>query len=256
MITLGLDIGSIFTKGLLLEGDRIRGFLLRETTGNIGSELEEMIEQLLSQSGLVRENIAAIVATGQGEDLYKGADYGEDDFVCVAAATRHLLPEVGLTIDIGGQSITTILSGPQGEVLNYMRNDKCASGSGRFIEVLGAALGVPMEEIDAVAGRSQKKIAVSTQCAVFAESEVISYVNRGESIPDLVAGVCDSVARMVISQVLRIGPVDHYTVTGGVARFQSIVEKLEERLNGRYHPFPIDPQLAAVYGAALLGREE
>ena len=113
-----------------------------------------------------------------------------------------------------------------------MRNDKCASGSGRFIEVLGAALGVPMEEIDAVAGRSQKKIAVSTQCAVFAESEVISYVNRGESIPDLVAGVCDSVARMVISQVLRIGrwiiilpgrsPLPH--------------RRLEERLSSRYHP--------------------
>ena len=192
MITLGIDVGSISTKAVLMKDDQIAASLIRETVGDISQKIEGMLDELLREAGVSPDEVNCCVSSGQGEDLVERADFSEDDIACVAVATRHLLPDTELAIDIGGQSISTILSDPAGDILNYMRNDKCASGSGRFIEVIGTALGVAIEDIDSVAEKSRKKVPVSTQCAVFAESEVISYVNLGEAVPDIIAGVCDS----------------------------------------------------------------
>lgn len=256
MITLGLDVGSLFTKAVLLQDDDMLAWVKCETTGNISQEIEGLVEKVTSEAGITPQDIEVCVSTGQGEDLVERADFMEDDVACIAVATRHLLPETELSVDIGGQSITTILSDPGGNILNFMRNDKCASGSGRFIEVISGALGVDMETIDETINRAEKKISVSTQCAVFAESEIISHVNQGEAVPNIIAGVCDSMARIIVSQALRAGLVKSFTVTGGVARISGVVKVLEERIKGKYTPFPIDPQLAVAYGAALLGQEE
>lgn len=256
MITLGLDVGSIFTKAVLLKDDGIAASLVRETVGDISQRIGGMIDELLDTAGVAPDQVKACVSSGQGEDLVAQADFSEDEIACIAVATRHLLPDTELTIDIGGQSITTILSDPQGNILNYMRNDKCASGSGRFIEVISGALGVAVDDIDRTIEASRSKVPVSTQCAVFAESEVISHVNRGEAVPDIIAGVCDSTARIIVSQALRIGAVKGFTVTGGVALISGVVNVLKERLKGEYRPLPIDPRLAVAYGAALIGRED
>lgn len=256
MITLGVDVGSISTKAVLLNDDRIIASLVRETAGDISQKIEGMLDELLREAGVSADEVSCCVSSGQGEDLVERADFSEDDIACVAVATRHLLPDTELSIDIGGQSISTILSDPSGDILSYMRNDKCASGSGRFIEVIGAALGVEIEDIDKVVAESHNKVAVSTQCAVFAESEVISYVNLGKPVPDIIAGVCDSMARIIVSQALRIGPVESFTVTGGVARISGVINVLKERIQGCYRPLPLDPRLAVAYGAALIGQEE
>ncbi len=256
MITVGVDVGSIFTKAVVLKDDEIAASLIRETVGDISQKIDGMIDEVLAAAGVSPEEVTAYVSSGQGEDLVERADFSEDDIACVAVATRHLLPDTELSIEIGGQSISTILSDPTGDILNYLRNDKCASGSGRFIEVIGTALGVPIDDIDKVAGESHNKVAVSTQCAVFAESEVISYVNRGEPVPDIIAGVCDAMARIIVSQALRVGPVENFTVAGGVACFSSVVDILKERIQGGYKPLPIDPRLTVAYGAALIGQEE
>lgn len=256
MITLGIDIGSLTTKAVLLNDDDLLATLIRETTGNIAQEIEGLIDEVAAKADIKREEIEVCVGTGQGEDLIEPADFCEDDVACIAVATRHLLPDTELSVDIGGQSITTILSEPSGDILNFMRNDKCASGSGRFIEVISTALGVDIDNIDETINKAEKKISVSTQCAVFAESEIISHVNQGEAVPDIIAGVCDAMAKIIVSQALRIGPVNSFTVTGGVGRINSIVEFLKERLKGEFCPFPVDPQLAVAYGAALIGQEE
>jgi len=256
MITLGLDVGSLFTKAVLLNDERIHGTLLRETSGAAAREIEELIDRILVESGVARKDLEIITSTGQGDELVEQADFCEDDVACIAAATRRLLPDTELTIEIGGQSITGVLSDSHGEVVNFMRNDKCASGSGRFIEVISAALGLNIDQFDQTVGQAVNKIKVSTQCAVFAESEIISYANQGEPVADIIAGVCESTARIVISQALRFGPVKNYTVTGGVANFSSIIKVLQERLPGQYRTFPINPQFSAAYGAALLGQEE
>lgn len=256
MIALGLDVGSLFTKAVLMNDKEMMASTITETSGNIAREIDIIIHDVAEKAGISHHQIEACVSTGQGEDLVEQADYMEDDVACIAVASRHLLPDAELSIDIGGQGIITILTDPGGDILNFMRNDKCASGTGRFIEVISSALGINMKDLDETINRATKKISVSTQCAVFAESEIISYVNQGEAVPDILAGVCDSMARIIVSQALRAGQVKSFTITGGVARINSVVRVLEERLKGEYRPFPIDPQLAVAYGAALLGQEE
>ncbi len=256
MITMGLDIGSLFSKAVILKDGEVAASEIRETTGTIAQEIDQLIESVLQQANLRPGDVEVLVSTGAGEDLVKTADFGEDDVACIAMATHHFLPDVNLTIDIGGQSIATILSDGQGEILDFMRNDKCASGSGRFLEMITAALGVPLDQVDQTVEGSGKIVPISSQCGVFAESEVISYVNQGEKVPDIIAGICDAVSKIVVSQTLRFGNYESYTVTGGVARVNTIPRMMGEMLPGKYYPFPLDPQLAAAFGAALIGTME
>jgi len=159
-------------------------------------------------------------------------------------------------IDIGGQSITSMMIDGDGEVVDFMRNDKCASGSGRFMEVMSDAMGIEMDRIDETVAISEKPVLLSSQCGVFAESEIITHVNEGEKTPDIIAGICDSVANIVVAQARRFGMAEDYTVTGGVARIGSVVRVVEQKLGGTYHGFPRDPRLAAAIGAALMGQFE
>ncbi len=252
-MVLGVDVGSLFCKAVLLRGEEMVASGIRETTGNVAREIEGFTREVLASVDASRSDLSICVGTGTGADLVGWAEFDEDDVACVAMATRHLLPDIGLVVDIGGQSISTVLCDPHGEVLDFMRNDKCASGSGRYLEVMSAALGVPVERIDETARMSRKKVSISSQCGVFAESEIVSHVNEGEEVPDIVAGLCDSVASMVISQVMRFGGNDDFTVTGGVARIGTVTGMMAERLRGSYRPFPVDPMLGAAYGAALIG---
>lgn len=256
MITMGIDVGSIFTKAVLVENDRILATSFCETGGRIAEEADQLIRQTLAKENISSVKLEIITATGQGDELIAQADYLEDDIACLAYGSRKLLPETDLIIEIGAQSCTCILSNPEGNVLNFIRNDKCASGTGRFIEVISTALGVSLDDFDEIVTSAAKAVTVSTQCAVFAESEIISYVNRGEAPAAILAGICESTAKIIVSQALRCGAVQQYTISGGVAAFQSIIGILQTRLPGKYCPFPISPAYAAAYGAALLGQQE
>ena len=256
MITLGCDIGSLFSKAVILEGDRLKAARVIRTTGNIADEIHGLIQAVIQEAGLQRGQVGCLVGTGNGADMLRGTDQVEDVVTCVGAASSYFLPEVQLSIDVGGQSTSSVLFNEDGEIVNYMRNDKCASGSGRFLEVISEKLGVAISEIDPSVARSQKIIEISNQCGVFAESEVISHINNGEPTPDIMAGVCASVARMVLAQGRKFGRAEHYTLTGGVAKIQSVVSIIQAKLGGTFHPFPRDPQLAAALGAALLGNPD
>lgn len=256
MIALGLDIGSLFSKAVLLKDKQFLASAIIDTVGNIAQEINKLITEVTGKGDIAGAEVDICVSTGQGSNLVEQVDFIEDSLACIAMATSHLLPESSLAIDVGGQSITTILSDSQGEVLNFMHNDKCASGSGRFIDVIGNSLGISIDQIDQVAAQAQKRISLSTQCAVFAESEVISYVNNGEAPADIIASVCESVAMIVISQALRFGPPENYTLIGGVMRLVTVSEVIKERLGGTFYPFPVNPQMAIAYGAALIGSED
>lgn len=256
MKALGCDIGSLFSKAVLMDGEKLLAYKIVETTGNIAGEIDSLIEEVCRQAGVSRFNLDGIVGTGSGAELVEEADFLEDEIACIAWASRCFLPEVELVVDIGGQSITSMLLSPEGEVIDFMRNDKCASGSGRFLEVMAGAVGVPVDRIDEEASRATKRVSISSQCGVFVESEVITHVNNGESPQDIVAGLCDAVARIVTSQARRFGMGNRYTFTGGVAKVNTVVELVRERMDGEYQPFPLDARLAAAAGAALLAETE
>jgi predicted CoA-substrate-specific enzyme activase len=252
MIVMGCDLGSIFAKAVVLDGDRLLAARVVRTTGNIGGEIERLLREAVVAAGLRRDQVQCLIATGNGADLVPGADGVEDIVACVGAAAGYYLPEVRLVIDVGGQSTTAVVLDAEGEVVDFMRNDKCASGSGRFLEVIGDKLKVSPAEVDLIVAQSKKTIELSNQCGVFAESEVISHLNNGESVPDIMAGVCASVARMVSAQGRRFEKAGPCTLTGGVAGIASVVRIIQQKLGGSFIPFPHDPQLATAIGAALL----
>jgi (R)-2-hydroxyacyl-CoA dehydratese activating ATPase len=256
MITMGIDIGSLFSKAVVMDDEEILGSSIAVTTGNISEEIDDLSREALADAGSESDDVEFVVATGSGSDLVRGAEFDEDEVTCVGLAAKVLVPEVELAIDIGGQSITSMMIDPEGDVVDFMRNDKCASGSGRFMEVMSSALGVEVSRIDETVARSKTPVLLSSQCGVFAESEIITYVNEGEETPDIIAGICESVANIVVAQARRFGVTADYTVTGGVARIGSVVRVIKEKLGGNYHKFPGDPGLAAAVGAALIGQFE
>ena len=227
-----------------------------ETTGNIATEIDGLLRDVCVQAGVNIDSLDGIVGTGSGAEFVEDADILEDEIACIAWAVHCYLPDVELVVDIGGQSITSLLLDEEGNVVDFMRNDKCASGSGRFLEVMSDAVGIPIAEIDEAASRSTRQIPISSQCGVFVESEVITHVNNGEKPQDIVAGLCDSVARIVTSQARRFGVGNRYTFTGGVARVKTVVDLIQKRLDGEYQPFPLDTSLVAAIGAALLAEAD
>ncbi len=252
MIAIGCDIGSLFTKAVVLDGDDLVASQITRTTGTIAEEIGEFIKGITQKAGV--KSGYALVGTGNGADLLRGADFTEDVITCLSAATCFFLPEVRLSIDLGGQSITSILLDGEGDVINFMRNDKCASGSGRFLEVMSDKLMVGITDIDKTVTASTRAVDLSTQCGVFAESEVITLINGGESVPNIITGVCASVADMAAAQARKFRDAGCFTITGGVARIQAVVERITQKLDGTYKAFPHKPQFAAAIGAALLGQ--
>ena len=255
MRSLGCDVGSLFTKAVIVDGERLLAARVIATTGNTAAEIPGLIEDLCRDAGVERDSLDGVVATGSGAEFVSDADFLEDEISCIAWAARCFTPEADLVVDIGVQSITSLLLDEEGNVLDFMRNDKCASGTGRFLEVMSNAVGVPVERIDEEASRATKHVSISSQCGVFVESEVITHVNNGEAPQDILAGLCDAVARIVSSQARRFGMGNRYTFTGGGARIATVAELARRRLEGEYIPFPVDPQLAAAVGAALSSEE-
>lgn len=252
MITVGIDIGNLLSKVVVLDGDAILASGIMLTTGNASSEIGGLVSRVLDDAGIARSHVGAFASTGSGADLAGDDCVVADEITCVAAAGAYFLAEINMVVDVGGQSITAVLIDEDGDVVNFMRNDKCASGSGRFLEVMSNAVGVDIDDIDETASGAKSPVSISSQCGVFAESEVITHVNAGENPADIVAGLCDSVASIVSAQARRFGSGDHYTLTGGVARIGAVAERINDRMDGTYYEFPHDPRLAACIGAALL----
>jgi (R)-2-hydroxyacyl-CoA dehydratese activating ATPase len=252
MITVGIDVGSLFVKGVVLRGEDVAARRIARTSGVVGNELPPFLDALLADAGTTRAEVTTVGATGNGADLVVDADFIEDEVTCAASAAAYLVAGVHRTIHIGGQSIAAIVVDEDGVVEDFIRNDKCAAGTGRFLEMMCRKLGVPIDEVDAIAARAAQASQISDQCVVFAESEVIGRLNDGEPPENIVAGICASLARIVVAQGRRFRGVTPYTLTGGVARFAAVVDPICERLDGEYRPFPADPRLAAALGAALL----
>lgn len=254
---MGIDVGNLLSKVVILDGDKLVASGIMDTTGNVASEIDILVSSVLMDAGFGLEGLDARAATGSGAELLSGLDFTEDEVTCVAAAGAYLLPDINMIVHVGGQSIASILIDEDGDVVNFMRNDKCASGSGRFLEVMSHAIGVGIDDIDSAVEGAEKPVSISSQCGVFAESEVITHVNDGEKPADIVAGLCDSVANIVSAQARKFAEGDKYTLTGGVAKIEAVAGRITQKMSGTFYQFPHDPRLAAAIGAALLaGMEE
>lgn len=217
-------------------------------TGTIGSHT--VIEQILDLSNLTMADIEYTVVTGYGRMQYKQADKQITEISCHARGVHYLFPDAKYTIDIGGQDAKLIKTGKNGRVDNFVMNDKCAAGTGRFFEVMSRVLGCGINRLSDLAESDVSAVVISSVCTVFAESEVISQLSSGASIESVAKGVYISVAKRVSGLCNRIGIGEGIVMTGGVALQKSMVNSLRDEL-GKEIQVPQEPQIIGALGAAL-----
>jgi len=257
---VGLDIGSRGSKGVLLHGSEIATVLI--PTGLYMQETaDELLKELLRIAGLEPDEIGFIVGTGYGRISLKYDDIPYQvvtEISCHAMGAHALIPKARTIIDIGGQDSKAIKVDPStGKVVEFVMNDKCAAGTGRFLEKAAAILGIDLRDLGAVALKSRNPAQVSSQCAVFAESEVISLRARGvrdnndEISADIAAGVHYSTARRVHNLLGRVGIEPEIVFTGGVSNNAGMWKVLEEQIGAKFTPAKLDLIYAGALGAAI-----
>jgi predicted CoA-substrate-specific enzyme activase len=251
MRTAGIDIGSITAKAAIVEDGGILGTKIIFTGYNSEAAGVKVYEDLLSESGLNTSSIAKIVSTGYGRNSVKFADKTFTEIMAHAAGAYLLNPKIRTIIDIGGQDSKAIALDEKGKVRNFVMNDKCAAGTGRFLEVMARALEVNLDEFGAMSLQSNLPSKISSLCTVFAESEVISLIARGEKRQDIIAGIHESIAARVSSMLARVGVAEPVMITGGVARNAGVVDALERKLGVKIAVSSY-AQVNGAIGAAIL----
>ncbi|MBQ8305008.1 MAG: 2-hydroxyglutaryl-CoA dehydratase [Blautia sp.] len=255
MYTFGIDIGSTTSKCVVMkDGTQIVGTSL--LVGGIGTKSPaEAVRQALENAGVTREELAGVAATGYGRNRYEDADYHVSELSCHGLGAHHTFPGVRTIIDIGGQDAKVISLDSEGRMQNFLMNDKCAAGTGRFLDVMANILVIPVGELADYCARAKEPAQISSTCTVFAESEVISQLANGVEMEDLVAGICSSVAGRVASLAKRINIVPEVCMSGGVAQNAGVRNALSEKIG---HPILFSPnaQLFGAIGAALYAWEK
>ena len=248
--TLGIDVGSTASKCIILKNgtEIVSKSLIDVGAGTSGPQ--RAISEVLDNCGLKREDMSYILATGYGRNsLLDLADKQMSELSCHARGAYFLFPDVHTVIDIGGQDVK-ILHIENGAMVNFQMNDKCAAGTGRFLDVMARVLEVKVSDLAMLGAMSTKEVAISSTCTVFAESEVISQLASGVKRPDLVAGICQSVATRVAALARRAGVREMVCMSGGVAKNGAVRRGLEECLNVSIAYDPRCQHFGAI-GAAL-----
>lgn len=251
MYALGIDIGSTATKVVVLDDDAQVAASAIYGLGAGTSGADKALAEAFSHAGLSWDDIACTVATGYGRQRFERANKQVSELSCHAKGMAHLLPGTRTILDIGGQDAKALRLTPDGMLENFVMNEKCAAGTGRFLDVMARVLESDVSNLGELDAQSQAEVSISSTCTVFAESEVISHLAAGESIPDIVAGIHTSVAKRTAGLVRRLGAVEApVSMSGGVARNAGVVRALEREL-GAPVSVPEDCQLCGALGAAL-----
>lgn len=252
MIVIGIDIGSVAAKGYLINYDSHHRVLI--PTGWSPREAgQTIIERLLAASGLASDQVERIYVTGYGRVAFDQADKTVTEIKCHARGIAELYSEVRTIIDIGGQDSKVIRIGEQGRVLDFAMNDKCAAGTGRFLQVMATALGLDVSELGDAEDPGQMQT-ISSMCTVFAESEIIGSLARGNPKGGIIAGLHQSVGKRVAAMARRMGIKEQVAFTGGVAINPGVKRALEEEIGAKIM-VPEVCQYTGALGAALLALE-
>ena len=254
-VVAGVDIGSTTAKCVVLgEDGRILGKSLSPVGVDIVKDAERALESALSDAHLARSDVGFITGTGYGRYKVYFGQLVVTEISCHARGANFLFPGTRLVVDIGGQDTKAIRINEKGEVVDFAMNDKCAAGTGRFLEVCANALGFDIAEIGALSLQSRRPVKVTSTCTVFAESEVTSYVSRGKDPKDILAGLHASIANRTLSLMQRVGVEPEITFTGGVSQNEGMTRSLHRRVGAPVNVSPLSQYLGAL-GAALHGRE-
>lgn len=254
---IGVDIGSVATKVVILrknEKIKIVGFKIAPTGSNGSLVAEKLINELLNENSLKKDDIKRILATGYGRISVNFTDLTKTEISCHAKGAKFAFPNTKTIIDIGGQDSKAIKLNSNGNVVDFVMNDKCAAGTGRFLEVMSHALQVELKDFGKYHLESRNSVEISNICTVFAESEVISLISEGVDKKDIIKGINYSIAKRAVSLLKRVGVEEEVTMTGGVAKNRGVVASLEDLLKVKVN-IPEQPEIMGALGAALYAIE-
>ena len=250
----GLDIGSLSSEALLLGEDGIRAYTIARTGADPLKAARLCLDEALAKAGLEERAVSALVATGYGRIRIPFAHREVTEITCHARGAHHLFPRTRTVIDIGGQDSKVIALDGRGRVTDFTMNDRCAAGTGRFLEVMAEALETALSDMGQRSLAAKKGVSISSMCTVFAESEVISLIAEGHRKEEIIKGLHEAISKRIfrMTKRLKVGP--EITFSGGVAKNQGIVEAMKALFRMAIN-IPEEPQIVGALGAALCARD-
>lgn len=256
IIVAGIDSGSSSTSAVVIDLDKnILGYSVIPTGAKSIESAENALDLALKLSGLSRDELSFVVATGYGRVSIPFANLEVTEITCHAKGALFLDKSVRTIIDIGGQDSKVIRIDDSGNVIEFVMNDKCSAGTGRFLENMSRVLDIPIDRMGEESLKWKEDIEISSMCTVFAESEVITLIAKNKERADIIHALNKSITRRTLSLIERVNGIKNYMMTGGVAKNIGVVKCLEEKL-GEKIIIPKEPQIVGALGAALIGLEE
>ena len=255
----GCDAGSTYTKCVIMDetGKIVASVTKRSRINPVLSAQDALDDAVAQVQGLnSAKDLKYLIGTGYGRNKVPFADENISEISCHAMGVHVTAPEVKAVIDIGGQDVKGIAIDTDGTVLNFAMNDKCAAGTGRFFESMARAFEMSLEEFSNLSLKAKNVIPITAQCAVFAESEVISLVGEGKPMEEIAAGIELSVAKRCFVMAKKAGAVDNIALTGGCAKNEGLKQAIEKVLKIKVTELAIDPQLMGALGAAEYARQK
>jgi predicted CoA-substrate-specific enzyme activase len=257
VIYAGCDLGILSAKVAIIENNDILAFEILPYKNLPKQAAVEVMDKALAKACLSEEQIDYCLSTGFGKKAVPYADDNAPDVMCLHRAVRKLNPGIRTVIDVGGHTFTAFNIDDNGRITESAITDKCAAGTGKFIEVMAKALEMPLEELSEASLSSNNPLRITSQCVILAESDVISYVNDGCDPFDIFAGIASTVAAKIVGLVRRISVNEEVAMVGGVAKNSSVVKDFEKDLGLKLADLAgVDPQVIGAFGAALMAKED
>jgi predicted CoA-substrate-specific enzyme activase len=251
----GVDVGSTQTKAVILSDERqIVGRALINTGAFVSQAAERAFQEAVQNAGIAPSDVSYVVGTGYGRYKVNFGNAQITEISCHARGAKFLFPNTQTVIDMGGQDAKGIRVGENGDVKDFVMNDKCAAGTGRFLSNAADTLGLTLDQIGPISLEAKKPVRLSTVCAVFVESDIMSYLAEGKTVPDILGGVHSAIAARTVALVRRVGIEPEVAFTGGVSRNLGMVKALEEKLQLHVNVCDDSHYIGAI-GAALFALE-
>jgi predicted CoA-substrate-specific enzyme activase len=268
MLTMGIDVGSRSSKCVILDDGELLTYGSIETGPNIVKTAQAVVEAAVKRSigiwgeyrmelpdvkvsHLKIEDMAFIVSTGYGRAIVPFAHRNITEITCHSRGAQWFVPGVSTVLDVGGQDSKGIRVGGKGEVADFVMNDKCAGGTGRFMEIVAEALHIPLADIGPLSLKSKKELPFSSTCAAFGRGAAVTMAKEGQRKEDILNGLHEAIANRVMGLVRKVGIADKFVVSGGIGRNVALVKKIEARLDGLKVNLPPEPMIVGAVGAAM-----
>lgn len=248
----GLDVGSLVTKAVILKDGDILSYYIVDSRSDPVKAAKGALDKALNKVGIDKEGLSFIVGTGYGRVALDFVDKTVTELTCHAKGAHFLRPDIRTVIDIGGQDSKVIKLDSTGNMVDFAMNDKCAAGTGRFLEVMAHALEVPLGRLGDISLKSGKPCLMNSTCTVFAETEVVSLLASGAKKEDIAAGLHKAIATRVGNMAKKIGLEKEVIFVGGVSKNLGVKMALEQFLGIEFAPIACDPQIVGALGAALI----